>query len=74
MTMAISNINREKCVQCGMCENYCPMDVIRVDENKRPEIKYVQDCMLCCLCEVRCPVKAITVTPDKEVSPLLAWG
>ncbi|OON98843.1 MAG: hypothetical protein ATN35_03345 [Epulopiscium sp. Nele67-Bin004] len=71
--MAISNIDREKCIQCGMCENYCPMDVIRT-KNGVPEIKYVQDCMLCCLCEVRCPAKAITVTPNKEISPMLAWG
>ena len=73
--MAIENINLDICIKCGMCENYCPMDVIRISkETKNPEIKFAEDCMLCCFCEVKCPVQAILVTPHKEIQPLLAWG
>lgn len=73
--MAISNIDMELCVGCGMCENFCPMDVIRFNpETRTPEIVYLKDCMLCLLCEKQCPTKAITVTPEKPVKTFLAWG
>ncbi len=72
--MAISNINMEKCVRCGQCENFCPVDVIRFDkEKKEPVVAYLKDCMLCGLCEDRCPVKAISVDPFKQVNPMVAW-
>lgn len=73
--MAISHIDMNKCTGCGMCENYCPVDVIRFNrETRQPEIKFVEDCMLCLLCENRCPVEAITVTKEKKENVFLAWG
>lgn len=73
--MAISQFNMDTCIRCGMCENFCPVDVIRFDrENRTPVIQYPEDCMLCSMCEVRCPVKAITVTPEKKYDMLLAWS
>lgn len=72
--MAISNINLTTCIGCGLCEKFCPVDVIRFDADKKiPVIAYKKDCMLCGLCEDRCPVHAITVTPEKEVMPMVAW-
>lgn len=73
--MAIERIDLGKCTRCGMCEYYCPMDVIRFNsERQAPEIKYPEDCMVCGLCEARCPVKSILVTPHKEGRLALAWG
>ena len=73
--MAIRYIDMKLCAGCGMCENYCPVDVIRFDQkSKLPVIRYPEDCMLCCLCEVKCPVHAITVTPEKKQDCLLAWS
>lgn len=73
--MAISKIDMDLCVGCGMCVNFCSVDVIRFDaEKKQPVIAYEEDCMLCCMCEVRCPTKAITITPEKKFDYLLAWG
>ncbi len=72
--MAVNQVDKSKCTGCGMCELYCPMDVIRFDaEKKEPELRYLEDCMLCGLCENRCPVGAITVTPEKYASPILCW-
>ncbi len=73
--MAIEKIDLTRCIGCGMCENYCPMDVIRFDTVARvPHITYPQHCMLCMLCEGKCPVQAITVTPSKKQDRFLAWG
>ncbi len=73
--MAIQPINMELCVGCGMCENFCPVDVIRFNKDTRtPEVAYPEDCMLCMLCQTQCPVTAITVTPEKLKSTFLAWG
>lgn len=72
--MAISKIDMDLCIGCGMCENFCPVDVIRFDAaTKTPVIAYLKDCMLCGLCEYRCPVHAITVTPEKVQMPVSAW-
>lgn len=73
--MAITAIDLTLCVGCGMCENHCPMDVIRFDPAVGvPHITYPQDCMLCKLCALKCPAKAITVTPEKKYDRFLAWG
>lgn len=73
--MAIKTIDLELCTGCGMCENYCPMDVIRFNkETRTPEIKYPQHCMLCILCQMKCHAKAITVAPEKKHDTFLAWG
>jgi NAD-dependent dihydropyrimidine dehydrogenase PreA subunit len=73
--MSIESIDTTLCTGCGSCIEYCAMDVIRMDEqNKKAFIKYPEDCMLCLVCEIICPVKAIYVSPEKKLSPLLAWG
>ncbi len=73
--MAITAIDLAACVGCGMCENHCPMDVIRFDAAARvPHITYPQHCMLCQLCAAKCPAKAITVTPEQKHDRFLAWG
>ena len=73
--MLISKIDLNKCNRCGMCENYCPVDVIRVDKGtKEPIVKYPEDCMVCGLCEDRCAAKAIIVTPEKLNAAIPCWG
>ncbi|MDF3003168.1 MAG: iron-sulfur-binding protein [Bacillota bacterium] len=73
--MAIQKIDMERCRRCGMCEFYCPVDVIRFDhEKKEPDLRYAHDCMVCGLCEDRCPAKAITVTPEKSNAAVPCWG
>ena len=52
---------------------YCPQDVLRMDEEKRPVITYLQDCQSCFLCEKYCPSGAISVSADRERRPILPW-
>lgn len=65
----ITKIDSDKCVGCGICENTCPLDVIRVNEHKKAVIAYPEDCMTCYLCEMNCPQEAIYVHPFKELLP-----
>lgn len=72
--MGIRKIDYQLCNGCGICVDYCPMDVLRMDEKtKRPFIKYLRDCQSCFLCEIDCPVEAIYVTPDRERRIPLPW-
>lgn len=72
--MAIERIDRDKCIRCGICRNICSCDVIRLDENNKPDIQYQDECCLCLYCVEDCPVGAIYVSPDKTVKQLQAWG
>lgn len=72
--MAISTFDMDKCIRCGFCEKFCPVDVIRFDKEKmEPVIAYLEDCMLCGLCEDRCPTHAIFVDATKQISPMVSW-
>ncbi|MHA1378636.1 MAG: 4Fe-4S dicluster domain-containing protein [Candidatus Helarchaeota archaeon] len=66
----IESIDLKKCIGCGICINYCPTDVIRLDEKlKKAKIIYREDCMTCFNCEIYCPNKAIKVHPFKKKQP-----
>ena len=68
-------IDSELCNGCGICVDSCPLDVIRMDEEKKKAvIKYPEDCMMCLFCERDCPVDAIYISPVKLVPPLMCWG
>lgn len=65
----IENIDKTKCLGCGLCVLNCPLDVIRMDSDKKAHIMYLDDCMTCFLCERICPAGAINVHPFKEILP-----
>jgi NAD-dependent dihydropyrimidine dehydrogenase PreA subunit len=72
--MGIKRINTELCNGCGLCIEYCPTDVLRLDEKtKKAFIKYIRDCQSCLMCEMECPTGAITVMPVFERRMPLAW-
>ena len=71
--MAIQRIDTELCIGCGTCVESCPMDVIRM-ENEKAAIKYPEDCQMCRLCEIDCPAKAVYIAPEKLVPYLTSWG
>lgn len=48
-------LNEEKCIQCGICADLCPVDCIVLD----PFPKWTKKCDRCYLCEMECPEQAI---------------
>jgi NAD-dependent dihydropyrimidine dehydrogenase PreA subunit len=72
--MAIEQISPELCNGCGTCCDWCPMDVIRMDdENDIAVIKYPEDCTSCLQCAFACPEDAIVIVPGKAIRPLVSW-
>ena len=71
--MSIESIDAELCNGCGICVQICPMDVIRMDDEKAV-IRYPEDCMLCEFCALDCPVQAIIISPQKSAPLLVSWG
>lgn len=72
--MGIRHIDVNLCNGCRICVERCPMDVIRMGENKKAYIKYLSDCQGCMLCERLCPEKAVYVYPAFERRIPLPWG
>ncbi len=68
--MPVANILRDLCNGCGICVDYCPNDVFRLDESSKAVIAYGRDCHTCFTCESDCPVKAIDVSPVVADYPL----
>lgn len=48
------NIDMNKCNNCKLCENSCPVDCIKIEDNAN----FNKDCILCQRCMSRCPNKA----------------
>lgn len=73
--MSIEKIDLETCIGCGDCVNSCPMDVIRMDEDRgKAAVCYGEECMSCEQCVLDCPVGAITVTPYNNTPFITSWG
>ena len=65
----IKSIAPEICTGCGACVRICPLDALRMGEDKKAFIAYPEDCMTCFLCERACPSGAIDVDPLRVVLP-----
>ncbi|MCL2687329.1 MAG: 4Fe-4S binding protein [Methanobrevibacter sp.] len=53
------SINQDTCVQCYLCEETCPAEAIRLEENKI--ILDEEKCIRCNVCSSKCPVNALTL-------------
>ncbi|MEW6623980.1 MAG: 4Fe-4S binding protein [Bacillota bacterium] len=58
---------KEVCNGCGICEELCPMDCIRLNEEGKPLLAY-NECWYCGVCEVECPIGALRINLPFEVS------
>ena len=69
------SINAEVCIYCGICEKYCPTDVMTVTKDKssskgkpsgRVEIDFTY-CKGCGICANVCPKGSISMIDEREV-------
>jgi len=54
------NLDTDKCIGCGRCDEVCPHGVFVV-EDKKARIVDRDSCMECGACQNNCPVDAISV-------------
>ena len=56
-------MNKEKCVECGICLTYCPVNSI---EFKRDKYIINYDCKGCGICSNECPKTAIDMIEEGD--------
>ncbi|MBI4185940.1 MAG: 4Fe-4S binding protein [Chloroflexi bacterium] len=62
---SIKIIDESACTGCGICEDSCMEDVIRMDrERGKACIWYIEDCQGCYVCAKDCPREAITICQE----------
>lgn len=55
-------IDLEKCIDCGMCEKICPMDIKLLDYKNNGQRVLSTECILCLSCVNVCPKSAVGLT------------
>ncbi|SHH53087.1 4Fe-4S binding protein [Tepidibacter thalassicus] len=55
-------IEKDKCIDCKLCEKNCPMDIKLIDYKNENKRILSTECILCKTCINVCPKKAIRVT------------
>ena len=53
-----AKVDNSKCTGCGACVDICPVDAIKI-ENEKAVIS--DDCVDCGACTSQCPVEAISL-------------
>lgn len=76
MNLAKFEVDRDKCVGCGLCTKVCPGGVISFDESKKPKIENITEfgwdgCWKCQHCLAVCPKGAISVLGKEPANSLL---
>ncbi|MFW6117770.1 MAG: 4Fe-4S dicluster domain-containing protein [Thermoproteota archaeon] len=68
-------IDREKCISCGNCVDFCHKGVQEFVEEQGEEevvVKKPYNCVVSCTgCEDQCPVEAITFPSKEETQKLI---
>lgn len=59
-------INLERCKRCGICIEFCPVQLFDTEIDGAPIATRVEKCTACMQCELRCPELAIIVEVNKD--------
>jgi len=59
-------IYKEKCIECGICMTYCPVNSIAYDKEKKYHIN-LDFCKGCGICSRECPKRAIEMKAEGEI-------
>lgn len=60
-------IDQEKCIYCGFCSLYCPVQCMKALETMfAPDLKF---CKGCGICAKECPKEAISMISEGEFKP-----
>ncbi len=52
-------VNEKYCKGCNICVEFCPKDVLELDNKGKIKIVDIESCIKCGICEMRCPDFAI---------------
>ena len=69
-------VNQERCTGCGMCINFCPVDVFELRPGVDPPAMIAEpvrssECWACDTCVGQCPASAIEIIESREEA--VAW-
>ena len=59
--MKVVKIDNEKCIKCSKCYDNCPEDVLAINEEGYPYLKYEGECWFCGICWMNCPKRCIEI-------------
>ncbi len=59
-------IDLKKCKHCGLCDKFCPGDIIHMRKGEKsprkiPVVAYPEECFHCGICRLECPPGAIQI-------------
>jgi MinD superfamily P-loop ATPase len=65
--IGMAKIDRNLCVNCGICAFKCPVKALSLDENRILQFDGSK-CIGCGACQISCPQKAIEIVGITEQS------
>ena len=55
-----------KCIKCGICQTYCPCDIVTVDKEKEECVTFdLFFCKGCGICSNECPKGCISMVDER---------
>ncbi|MCD6569918.1 MAG: 4Fe-4S binding protein [Deltaproteobacteria bacterium] len=65
------SIDKDKCVDCHLCEKHCPMDIKLLSYKNEGKRNLSTECIICATCANVCPKDAIKLTMKFDFGNLI---